>query len=87
MNRENNLIDCLFSVVDSFNTALGRLDALADKQEEIIKINNAVFTKMREEFFKKVIEFEVNKEIEKNRKNKERSVKFGSDIVREAKSS
>ena len=65
MNEDklNTLTDCLFTLAKSFNAVVDRLDTLADKQEEIIKNNDAVFSKMREEFFRKVIQAEVDKNI------------------------
>jgi len=78
----NTLIECLFTIVSSFNAVVDRLDILTDRHEKLLKRNNDVFTKIKEEFWRKVIEYEVNKEIQKNQKSKERSVKFGSDIVR-----
>lgn len=70
MNEEkiNALIDCLFKMVDSFNTTIDRLVILTDRFEGIIQKNDEVFTKMREEFWRKVIEDEVNKNIEKDEK-------------------
>ena len=61
--------DCLFTLVGSFNAVLDRLDILTDRHERLLQKNDEVFTKMREEFFQKVIEIEVNKEIERNKKD------------------
>ena len=65
MNEEkiNTLTECLFSLVNSFNSVVDRLDTLAEKQEELIKNNDSVFTKMREEFWRRVIQIEVDKNI------------------------
>ncbi len=84
MNTEmvDKLIDYLFILLSSLNTLLDRLDTITDRQETLLQKNDEVFTKMREEFFRKIIEHEVNKEIEKNKHSKERSKKFGSDVVR-----
>ena len=75
MNDEKTTLwECLFSLVSSFNTALDRLDTLTNRHERLLSKNDEVFNKMREEFLRKIIEHEVNKEIEKNkaRKNKAR---------------
>lgn len=76
-DRMDKLIDGLFTLAKSLNAVVDRLDIvvdqlfdLADRQAENSKANDAVFTKMREEFWKKVIEFEVNQEIKKNKKGK-----------------
>ena len=81
------LKDCLFTLVSSFNTVLDRLDVLTERQEEFLLKNEEVFKLAREDFFRKLIEAEVNKEMEKNKQSKGRGVKFGSDIVRKARNS
>ena len=56
--RVDALINCLFTIAETLNAVVDRLDNLADRHECLIKQNHEVFTKMREEFFRKVIEIE-----------------------------
>ena len=67
--RLDTLIECLYALIDSLNTVLDRQNILTDRHEMLIQKSEEVFIKMREEFWRKVIEYEVNKEIEKNIKN------------------
>ena len=62
--------ECLFSIVSSFNSILDRLDILTDRLEELIFKNDQVFSEMREEFFRKVIQYEVDKEMQKKKRGK-----------------
>ena len=64
----NKLIDCLFILVKSLNTVVDRLDILANHHGELIKKNDEVFTKINEIYWRKIIEHEVNQEIEKKNK-------------------
>ena len=79
-DRIKTLIDCLFTLVGSLNTVLDRLDNITDRQETILQKIDEVFTKSREDFFRRLIEEEVNREIEKNKLKG--SEKFGSNTVR-----
>ena len=97
MDREDRisiLIDSLFTLVSSFNTALDRLDALTDgnvalyeQHQELITRNQEAFTLAREDFFRKIIEAEVNKHNHKDQQHSKGRMQFGSDIVRKAKRS
>jgi len=86
-DRDKTLTDSLFTLVDSLNTALDHLDSITERHEKLINENDEVFTKMREEFWRKVIEIEVNKEIEKSKQSTKKESTFGSDIIRQARGS
>ena len=103
MAQNNNdsivtLKDCLFTLVSSLNTVLDRLDILTDRnealiemQEKLISQNQKAFELAREDFFKKIIEAEVDKHANKHTHNNKQSavrrINFGSDIVRKVKRS
>ena len=88
-DRLSTLKDCLFTLVRSFNAALDRLDTLTNRNEDLFKVhqelisqNERTFKLAREDFFRRLIEAEVNGEAQKNQQSKERRTKFGSDVVR-----
>ena len=95
MSKEDktiNLMKSLCNLVSSFNAVLDRLDTLADRNEELceshqelIRQNQEVFKLAREDFFRRLIEAEVNKYTLKNQQQDSRRIHFGSDIVRKAK--
>ncbi len=79
MNEEriNTLIDSLSTLVCSFNAALDRLDTITDMieglsvtHEELIDKNIEAFKYAREDFLRRIIEVEVNKEIENNKQRR-----------------
>ena len=76
------LTECLFTLVDSLNTVTDRLDTLADRQEELLLNNKETFKLAREDFFRRLIEAEVNKNIDINKK---RSKYFESDTIGKTK--
>ena len=68
------MTDCLFTLVKALNTTLDRLDALTDRiqalyeQHHVLIANNQqAFIMAREDFFRRLITAEVEKEIEKNK--------------------
>jgi hypothetical protein len=74
--KEKTLTDCLFILVGSFNTALDRLDMLTDRIERLFEIlerlitqNEKAFELAREDFYRKLIEAEVNKHSSKHSNN------------------
>ena len=88
----------LWRLLTSHNTVLDRLDNLTDKIQELswehdrlISQNKEAFKFVREDFFRRLIEAEVNKGAKKNKqtaKNKqhnERRANFGSDVIRKPK--
>ena len=81
-NRTPMQKDCLFTLVGAFNAVLDRLDVLTEKQEELLNRTEEVFKLAREDFFRRLIEAEVNGEAQKNQQSKKGRTKFGSDIVR-----
>ena len=75
----------LFEARDKFYQAYliaDRQEKKIDRLEKLFLKNEEVFKLAREDFFRRLIEAEINKEIQKNQQSKERRVKFGSDIVR-----
>ena len=67
MTEEN--INTLKTLVDFLNTVTDRLGILADRLESLVQKNDEVFTRIREEYWKKIIEYEVNREIEKSKRS------------------
>ena len=74
----NILTECLFTLVDSLNTVVDRLDTLAEKQEELLLKNEAIFKLAREDFFRRIIEAEVDKEMERSKQKNEFSKQHSS---------
>jgi len=54
----------------SLKESIDRLEAITGKQERQISQIKEVFIMMQQEFWRKVIEHEVNREIEKNKMRK-----------------
>lgn len=69
--RTSTLTECLFTLVDLLNTVVDRLDILANKQERILIKNEEVFKLAREDFFRRLIEVEVDRGIEKKKRKDE----------------
>lgn len=81
----STLRDCLFILINSFNAVLDRLDIIAERQEMLLETNETLFNKVKEEYFKKIIENEVDLETVKNMKAKNGSTKVGYDVIRKTK--
>ena len=68
------MTDCLFTLVKALNTTLDRLETLTDRiqalyeQHQVLIVNNQqAFILAREDFFRRLITAEVDREIEKNK--------------------
>ena len=92
--KSKSLLNSLFILVSSFNTVLDRIDIVTDRneqlfemQERLITQNQKAFELAREDFFRKLIEAEVDKHTTKKEQSNVRRANFGSDIVRKAKRS
>ena len=55
---------------DSLRVSIDRLKTITEKQEKQIGQIKEIFIMMQQEFWRKVIEHEVNKEIKKNKMRK-----------------
>jgi hypothetical protein len=78
--KKKTIIDSLFILAGTLNDVVDRLDTVTDRNEKLTQKNDEVFTKAREDFFRRLIEEEVNRAIEKNKLKG--GNKFGSNTVR-----
>ena len=79
-----NLVSSLNAVLDRLDTLTDRNEELYEQHQELIRQNQEAFKLAREDFFRRLIEAEVNKYTHKDQQQDSRRVHFGSDIVRKA---
>jgi len=87
MNNNDASKNSLLILIRSLNAVVDRLDTLVDRLGNQIAANDEVFSKMREEYLKKIIEASIKKEQMKQKTIPHKGINFGNDIVRKVKRS